>query len=214
LAAPKQSSLSTELTRDLILEAAEHVFAHRGFSAARLEDIAEQVGITRAAVIYHFGDKQKLYSATLESAFNSLATRIREGRAKAVGQVARIEAVIDAWIEYSWQRPNLARLFMREVADAGDGFSPQIGDLVSPLFSAILEDLEAGRSTGAFRDIDPRHVVTILAGATTWQATSAHLLEEPLNGNLSANEDFDNYRMHLLGVVRFLLGIPNQETAK
>lgn len=212
MAAPKQSALSTELTRDLILEAAEQQFANRGFSAARLEDIAEQVGITRAAVIYHFGDKQKLYSATLASSFGSLANRIRAGRSEATDQVARIEATIEAWIEYSWKRPSLARLFMREVADATDGFQPQVDELVTPLFSSILADLEEGRRSGAFNDIDPRHIVTILAGATTWQATSAHLLDDTSVHATSADDEFNNYRTQLLAVVRFLLGIPKQET--
>ena len=49
-------------TRAEIVAAAERHFAERGFEAARLEDIAVDVGIRRAAIFYHFGDKQELYA--------------------------------------------------------------------------------------------------------------------------------------------------------
>ena len=47
---PRRSALVAEETRDLILQAAEIEFANRGFARARLEDIAEPVGITREAL--------------------------------------------------------------------------------------------------------------------------------------------------------------------
>ena len=47
----RRSTLVAEQTRELILQAAETEFANRGFARARLEDIAEPVGITRAAII-------------------------------------------------------------------------------------------------------------------------------------------------------------------
>lgn len=48
-------------TRRRIVEAAMHHFAERGFRGARLEDIAADVGITRAAVLKHFGTKDELF---------------------------------------------------------------------------------------------------------------------------------------------------------
>jgi AcrR family transcriptional regulator len=62
----RRSALRAEETRELIIQAAEREFAQKGFVPARLEDIAEAVGITRAAVIYHFNDKENLYNAVLE----------------------------------------------------------------------------------------------------------------------------------------------------
>src|SRR5512134_3807663 len=57
-------------TRAEIVAAAERHFAERGFEAARLEDIAAEVGIRRAAIFYHFGDKDELYAAVLDQVFD------------------------------------------------------------------------------------------------------------------------------------------------
>jgi TetR/AcrR family acrAB operon transcriptional repressor len=40
-----------------------HVFSQHGYSATRLEDIAQAAGVTRGAVYHHFGGKEELYKA-------------------------------------------------------------------------------------------------------------------------------------------------------
>jgi AcrR family transcriptional regulator len=50
-------------TRDTLLDAAEQVFARRGFDGASLDDIADTAGFTRGAIYKHFADKEDLYLA-------------------------------------------------------------------------------------------------------------------------------------------------------
>jgi AcrR family transcriptional regulator len=50
-------------TRDLLLDAAEEVFATRGFEGASLEEIADKAGYTRGAIYKHFGSKEELFLA-------------------------------------------------------------------------------------------------------------------------------------------------------
>jgi len=202
---PRRTAVVTEQTRGLILEAAEAEFAERGFAPARLEDIAERVGISRAAVIYHFRDKQALYDAVLAAAFGDLSERVQAAAEANTDHVERIEAVIDAWIECSWERPTLARLFMREAADATDGFRPAVDRLVTPLFERILSYIDDGSRAGAFDMPGPQHLITILAGATTWHATSAHLMRSGDEAP-TRSDSYVAYRAELLRVTRLLLG--------
>jgi AcrR family transcriptional regulator len=53
-------------TRDLLLDAAEQVFAERGFQGASLDEIADTAGYTRGAIYKHFGDKEELFLAVNE----------------------------------------------------------------------------------------------------------------------------------------------------
>jgi len=50
-------------TRDLLLDAAEEIFAARGFEGASLDDIADTAGYTRGAIYKHFGSKAELFLA-------------------------------------------------------------------------------------------------------------------------------------------------------
>lgn len=55
-----------EHTRNLLLDAAEEIFARKGLGGAALEDIAEAAGYTRGAIYAHFGSKEELFLAVIE----------------------------------------------------------------------------------------------------------------------------------------------------
>ncbi|WP_024799351.1 TetR/AcrR family transcriptional regulator [Nocardia sp. BMG51109] len=52
-----------EHTRSLLLDAAEAVFAEKGFTAATLDDIARTAGYTKGAIYKHFSAKEDLFLA-------------------------------------------------------------------------------------------------------------------------------------------------------
>ena len=58
--------LPTLDTRLAILEAAVHIFARSGVSAATLEDIAAEAGVTRGTLCWHFHSKDDLVSAIIK----------------------------------------------------------------------------------------------------------------------------------------------------
>ncbi|CAN7190637.1 MULTISPECIES: TetR/AcrR family transcriptional regulator [Microbacterium] len=51
---------ATLAKREQILKAAVEIFGNKGSTNGTLADVAEQVGITHAGVLHHFGSKQKL----------------------------------------------------------------------------------------------------------------------------------------------------------
>ncbi len=67
-----------ERTQRAILEAAEALFARRGFPATRLEDVAEIVGIRRPSILYYYPDKAQLYDAVLGDVLGGLLERVRD----------------------------------------------------------------------------------------------------------------------------------------
>lgn len=58
--------LRGERTRGAILQAARRVIMARGYTAASMREIAEEAGITAAAIYNHFASKEALFSAVLE----------------------------------------------------------------------------------------------------------------------------------------------------
>lgn len=61
-------------TRELLLDAAEEVFAMRGFDAASLDDIAATAGYTRGAIYKHFSNKEDLFLAVTKRMNERLLT--------------------------------------------------------------------------------------------------------------------------------------------
>jgi AcrR family transcriptional regulator len=53
-------------TRERILEVALDLFTDQGFDKTSLREIADRVGVTKAALYYHFPSKEKIFSALVE----------------------------------------------------------------------------------------------------------------------------------------------------
>ncbi len=59
--------------RAALLKAAASAFAHKGFAATSMEDVAAEAGITKLIVYRHFSSKEELYEAVLERVSKRLA---------------------------------------------------------------------------------------------------------------------------------------------
>jgi TetR/AcrR family acrAB operon transcriptional repressor len=53
-------------TRELLLDAAERVFHRRGVSRTTLQEIAQDAGLTRGAIYWHFANKAELFLAMMD----------------------------------------------------------------------------------------------------------------------------------------------------
>lgn len=58
--------------RQKILIAALHVFAHKGYTAGSLEQVAQQAHVSKSLIFHHFGNKEKLLEAALVELLEAL----------------------------------------------------------------------------------------------------------------------------------------------
>lgn len=88
-------------TRRRILDAAELLFAERGFHAVSVRDITTAAGVDVALINYHFGSKQLLFEAVFMRRAELLnAERLRRLEtvmARSGAEAAPIEDIIDAF---------------------------------------------------------------------------------------------------------------------
>lgn len=64
--------MSSDDTRERILEAAAPLFATEGFAGASTRAIAQAASVNIATLAYHFGDKQGLYAALVDRTYARL----------------------------------------------------------------------------------------------------------------------------------------------
>ncbi len=107
-----------ERSREQILDAAERLFAERGYEETSLADVGRLAGVSRATPGYFFGSKADLHRAVLERCFADVRRAVREGRDRALasGQTPEVilaGAVAD-YAEFVAARPNFVRLIERE----------------------------------------------------------------------------------------------------
>jgi AcrR family transcriptional regulator len=105
-------------SRAAILDAAERLFAERGYDATSLNEVGAAAGVSRGTPGYFFGSKADLYQAVLERAFSEVREAVRAGRARAHASNHAPDAIlagaVSDYFDFLAARPNFIRLIERE----------------------------------------------------------------------------------------------------
>jgi AcrR family transcriptional regulator len=96
---PSSRAVQAEQTRQQILETAGRLFAEIGYDATSIQMIADEMGLTKAAVYYHFRAKSDLLHAVMLPANQRLAALMDEAEAMR-GRRARVEHLVDGYVEF------------------------------------------------------------------------------------------------------------------
>lgn len=99
-------------TRRRLLEAAERLFAERGFEATSVRAVTGRAGANLAAVNYHFGSKTGLIRELFRSRLEPLNAR-RLRLLEEAGPSPRLEAVVDAFLRPTWELWRSGASFIR-----------------------------------------------------------------------------------------------------
>lgn len=210
---PQQFGRRAEHTRAEILEAAEAVFAEKGFAAARLEDVAQRVGIKRASIVYYFRDKRELYETVLDNLFGELAHRFRAAISTPAPIPERMEALINAWISYAAERRAVAPIMLREAAQALPGHRAVLVPHIPGAVQATVAAVREGQDQQMFRPIDPIHFIFAIVGATVFFLSATPTLVPDWPYDPYSAEQVGALRTEVLGITRRLLGLDGRDGA-
>jgi TetR/AcrR family transcriptional regulator len=163
-----------------ILDAATRAFAENGFDSTPLQAVAEEVGIRKASVLYHFPSKTLLREAVL----NGLIARwtlVLPEVLLAAAKADRFEGVVDALHSFFSEDPNRARLLMREALDRPETLRELLTTHVRPWIGVISGQLQAAQKKGSvLADVDPEAyaaiVVQMVVGGLALEATLGSFL--------------------------------------
>lgn len=88
-------------TRDRILHVALELFAQQGYSGTSIRDIAERMGMTKAAVYYHFPSKESLLADVLTPAMTRVSQVLGEAEQVSTPEQRRelVTAIVDVVAE-------------------------------------------------------------------------------------------------------------------
>jgi TetR/AcrR family transcriptional regulator len=135
------------------MAAGSELFSERGFDGVAIEDLAARAGFNKALVSYHFGGKRGLYVAILDSAFASMAERLKAIEAQAGSAREALHGYVRAFEQVTLERPGFPTLFLREVLCSG--IEPVVLPHLLEIIGVSRRLAERGAREGLFRRVDP-----------------------------------------------------------
>ena len=174
-------------TRQRILDVAAHLFATHGFAGTSIRDISDELGVTKAALYYHFASKEVLLEHVVAQAFRSVTAVLseerdlttREERARFIRDAIVAVSDCDPDVVTVMKDPNLAPLVHNEKASSG-------------LTLQLAERLAVGTSGASdAAHVPPAHLMRAIAAvAAGYEAISNwHVAYPGCNGFVDADVD-------------------------
>ncbi|HEX5067455.1 MAG TPA: TetR/AcrR family transcriptional regulator [Myxococcota bacterium] len=202
---PTQRRGSGIQTRAEIVAAAERRFAEQGFEATRLEDVAADVGIRRAAIFYYFRDKLELYNAVLDEVFRSVIEILPSSGS--IGE--RLEASLVGWIDYVARRPSVARLILREAANAQHGAqsSPflRVGRAPVEMFLSLIKQ---GVASGELSPVvEPHRFISLMGATTIFHFAAMPWMTVDVSFDIWSPPELERHKREIVEIARAMLGI-------
>lgn len=130
-----------EDTYDKVLQAAVGLFGEYGFAGTSLQAIADRVGVTKAALYYHFRTKDELLHELLRPALNDL-DRVLDTAERRRGQATRQRVLFEGYVDFLLRYRTLAVVLSRDVSiGTHPAIRPRL-DSTSTRVHQILDDSE------------------------------------------------------------------------
>jgi AcrR family transcriptional regulator len=145
---PAPKGRDPERSRAAILDAAEALFADRGYHPTSMAEIGERAGVSRGTPGYFFGTKDALYRAVLERCFADALDAVRVGRLRAERsgreQEAVLAGIVADYTDFAAAHPNFVRLMHREALGDGPDPSPSASGLAvgAEAVAALAQELQ------------------------------------------------------------------------
>jgi AcrR family transcriptional regulator len=108
-------AVQAEQTRQQILDTAQRLFAERGYDATSLQMIADEMGITKAAVYYYFPAKADILSEALLPGIQRVETLIQEAETIR-GRHGRMEHLVNGLADFLVESRQYVLMAAREPA--------------------------------------------------------------------------------------------------
>ena len=104
--------------------AGRRIFARRGYKGASVRDITREARANLGAVTYHFGSKERLYEAVVDSALAPLRARLTDAASAPGTPLERIEGVVRAFFVHLSENPDMPHFMLQQVTSGVEPIAP------------------------------------------------------------------------------------------
>src|SRR5581483_10166424 len=155
-----------DVYRQHILEAAERVFAERGFEAAKVQEISALAGLSMGTIYAIFPGKTELHRALLEERGRELHALVHDVAARRLPPREALDALIGLYIDWFVAHPHFLRMHLRSGASWALG--PASASAVQVRHWTEIHALQAdifhrGVKARVFVDEDPAYLARLFS---------------------------------------------------
>lgn len=146
-------------TEEKIFNAARIVFQRKGFSGARMQEIADEAGINKAMLHYCFKNKELLFKAVFMNAFGQLAPKINEIFNSQDSVFDKITKFTSSYISFVILNPYLPQFIIQEMNNNPEFVMSFMENENRPNPAVLISQIEREIADGVIKPINPKQLL-------------------------------------------------------
>lgn len=154
-----------DATRQRLLDAAEHVFADKGYHGAVVDDIIKASDSSKGGFYFHFPNKQAIFLALIDALVPRLAAAVDRAIAGEPDPVAQLDAALRTVLETFSRHRRLSKILLVEAVGLGHGFDEKLMHTRGYFAGMIQGYLDRAAVAGAILPLDTETVSWAWFGA-------------------------------------------------
>ncbi len=145
-------AVQAERTKQQILETAQRLFTELGYDATSLQMIADELGLTKAAVYYHFRAKSEILHEAMRPGIQRLGALLDEAAAIR-GRRARIEHLVNGFTNFLVQNRHYAVMASTDPAMTRDKLNDESMTMRRRALTLLFGDNPTGAERLSFNAV-------------------------------------------------------------
>jgi len=144
-------------TEEKLMTAAQNAFVKYGLEGARMQDIADEAGISKSMLHYYFSKKEKLFETIFRKAVLDIFSKLREILDSDDSVLAKIHRLSHEYLDHLRQHPYLPLFVLHESHKDPEAFKKDFLPLPETAFTTrFAAQIEEEIKQGKIRPVDPQ----------------------------------------------------------
>jgi len=153
--------------RQEVVDAAARVFAEKGYDAASIQDIAEELGILKGSIYYYIDSKEDLLFSVIQEVHEVALANMERWRSADVPALVKVRLFVEGHLGYVTSNLVKSRVFFHDFRSLGDERREFIRAERDVYANTLRDLIAAGQGEGTVcPDVDPKLAAFAALGMT------------------------------------------------
>lgn len=200
-------SEQTTDTRTEIIEAARAEFFTHGYEGTRLQNIADQIGATKAMIHYYFNTKKELFERVYLQSVLDIFGGLDDIIKKDIPLFKKIEQLVEACLQKSESHPKVLAFVITESSRKSEWLQPIFEEQIHLELDAFNSELEEAASNYQIASVTARSLLLNIFSLCYYPVISATVNKSLLNTDSfenTANDESDRKGIVLDTILNWL----------
>jgi len=161
--------VNKEERRNTILDAAEKIFSQKDYHDATLEEIAQTVSISKAALYLYFENKIDLFLSMVERKLSQLVEALETAMSGCDNEINAIKRAIEVELEFFNENMEFFLVFQRQRGEiqlhaklSDDEIKDRVLPFINSKVGIISKYIKQGQKNGTFQTVNPTEAAFML----------------------------------------------------